>query len=132
MNMDNKETVLNCITAFNRCNMEWLDTFYSKQIEWNEMPRMMFPKRRRGGYSDYKLAAENVLAMFPKRKLNVKRSFCDGAAVILEQEFSAVASTSIGNMKQGDEIRQMVLSIFTLENGLIVKQTDYISTLASE
>jgi hypothetical protein len=127
--MNNKEVVLNCIEAFNKCNMEWLNTFYSKDLEWKEMPRMMYPKGRNGGYSEYKLAAENVLSMFPKRKLIVKRSFGDGNTVILEQEFLAISSISIGNMKQGDEIKQMILSIFELENGLIRKQTDYISTI---
>jgi predicted ester cyclase len=110
--------------------MEWLDTYYSKDMEWKEMPRMMFPKGRIGKYSEYKLAAENVLSIFPKRKLEVKRSFCDGNTVILEQEFSATSSINIGNIKQGDEIKQMVLSIFVLENGLIKNQTDYISTIS--
>jgi hypothetical protein len=130
--MDNKQVLLNCIDAYNKGNMEWLNKFYSKEIEWNEMPRSMFPKGRKGNYSDFKLAAENVLAMFPKRQLIVKRSFCDDSAVILEQEFFAVASMDIGNMKQGDEIRQMVLSIFIVDKGLIIKQTDYISTIAKE
>ena len=128
--MNNKEIVLNCIDAFNKCNMEWLNTFYSKDMQWNEMPRMMYPKGRSGGYFEYKLAAENVLSMFPKRKLTVKRSYCDENTVILEQEFNAVVSMSMGNLKQGDEIKQMVLSIFVLENGLIKQQTDYISTLS--
>jgi hypothetical protein len=128
--MNNMEVVLNCIDAFNKCNMEWLNTFYSKNLEWNEMPRMMYSKGRNGGYSEYKLAAENVLSMFPKRKLIVKRSFCDENTVILEQEFSAVSSVNIGNIKKGDEIKQMILSIFVLKNGLINKQTDYISTIA--
>jgi hypothetical protein len=130
--MNNKQVLLNCITAYNKGNMEWLTTFYSKKLEWNEMPRMMFPKGRTGGYSDFKLAAENVLAMLPKRQLIVRRTFCDDNAIILEQEFFAVASMDIGSMKQGDEIRQMVLSIFILDDGLIIKQTDYIATIAIE
>jgi hypothetical protein len=128
--MSNKEAVLSCIEAFNKYNMEWLSTYYSKELVWNEMPRLMYPKGRSGGYPEYKLAAENVLSMFPKRKLTVKRCFCDEDAVILEQEFYAMASMNIGNLKQGDEIRQMILSIFVLKNGLIAKQTDYVSTMA--
>jgi hypothetical protein len=127
--MNNKDVLLNCIQAFNKCNLDWLDIFYSKQIEWNEMPRLMFPKGRSGGYSEYKIAAESVLSIFPKRKLIVKRAVCENNIVILEQEFDAVAAKNIGNIMQGDEVKQMVLSIFELMNGLIVKQTDYISTI---
>jgi hypothetical protein len=127
--MNNKEVLFNCIEDFNKCNLDWLDTYYSKDIEWNEMPRLMFPKGRSGGYSEYKMAAENVLSIFPKRKLIVKRAICENDIVILEQEFEAIATKNIGNIKQGDEVKQMVLSIFVLINGLIVKQTDYISTI---
>jgi hypothetical protein len=128
--MNNKDVLLNCIDDYNKCNMEWLNKYYSKNISWNEMPRYMYPKGRRGGFSEFKQAAEEVLSMFPKRKLKVLRSFCDGNTVILEQEFNAIVSMNIGNLKQGDEIKQIVLSIFELDNGLIINQTDYISTIA--
>jgi hypothetical protein len=29
--MNNMKVVLNCIDAFNNCNMEWLDTYYIKR-----------------------------------------------------------------------------------------------------
>jgi hypothetical protein len=130
--MDKKMTLLNCIDAFNKCNMDWLNIYYSKELEWNEMPRQMYPKGRKGGFLEYKQAAEDVLSMFPKRTLTVRQSFLDDNAVILEQEFNAVVSMNMGRLKQGDKIKQMILSIFILKNDLIIKQTDYISTIMQE
>jgi hypothetical protein len=130
--MGGKGILLNCIDAFNECNMDWLDLYYSKELAWNEMPRQMYPRGRKGGFSEFKQAAEDVLSMFPKRTLTVRQSFSDENAVILEQEFNAVVSLNIGNLKSGDIIRQMILSIFILKNDLIIKQTDYISTIMQE
>ena len=127
--MNNIEILLNCISAFNKCDLEWLNRYYSRNLEWNEMPRYLYPKGRSGGYLEYKNAAQNVLSIFPNRKLAVVRSFCDGNTVILEQVFFAVSAVTIGNIQKGDSVHQMILSIFEIKNELIIKQTDYISTI---
>lgn len=122
----NKEILLNCIDSYNKCTMDWLNTFYSKNLEWIEMPTQRNPRGRKGGFNELKQYASNALAFFTDRKLNVIRSFVDENTVILEQEFSATLPQDVGDMKKGEITKQVVVSIFVVEEGLIIKQTDYI------
>ena len=70
-------------------------------------------------------SAEQLLRLFPDRKLYVRRSIAENDCVILQQDWQGTASFSVGNYVAGRVARLRVASFFTLENGLIVKQIDY-------
>lgn len=121
----NKQAVLRCVELFNKCTMEWLSTCYAGHLEWTELPWRSFPQGRRGDLSAYRQSAEQGLRLCPDRQLRVLRSVEEGDCVVLEQEWQGTMAFSVGDAAAGTVLRLRIVSFFTLENGLITKQTDY-------
>jgi hypothetical protein len=121
----NKNAVLKCIDLFNKCNLDWIDICYSKQLDWNEFSNPAFPQGRKGDYSAYRTAAQQLLSVFPDRKLTVLKCIADGDNVVLEQEWAGTLAVNIGNFKSGEISKLRIASFFTFKNGLIIKQNDY-------
>ena len=116
---------MHCIELFNKDTLEWVDTCYSKELKWNEMPQPATPKGRQGNFNFYREAVGQVLRLFPDQKLNVLRSVAQEDCVVLEQEWQGTATVTVGNFVAGRIAKQRIISFFTLKDGLIVKQTDY-------
>ena len=123
--IDNKQSVLRCVELFNKCTMEWLDTCYADHLEWTELPWQSFPQGRHGDLSAYRQSAKQALRLFPDRQLRVLRSLAEGDCVVLEQEWQGTLAFTAGDHAAGSISKLRIVSIFTLENGLITKQTDY-------
>jgi hypothetical protein len=122
---ENREAVMHCIELFNKDTLEWVDTCYSKDLEWNEMPTQAAPQGRQGNFQFFRESAAQILKLFPDQKLTVLRSISEDNCVVLEQEWHGTASASIGKYVAGHIARLKIVSFFTLDKGLIVKQTDY-------
>jgi hypothetical protein len=122
---ENKNAVLKCIDLFNKCNLEWIDICYSEQLDWNEFSNPAFPQGRKGDHSAYRTAAQQLLSVFPDRKLTVLKCIADGDNVVLEQEWAGTLAVNIGTHKKGEISKLRVASVFTLHHGLIIKQNDY-------
>ena len=123
--VENKEAVLRCIELFNKCTLEWVDTCYSKKLEWIELPKPGTPEGRQGDFTAFHKAAERLLTLFPDRKINVIQSLAENRTVVLEQEWHGTSAFTIGNYIAGRTAKLRVASFFTLEDGLIIKQIDY-------
>ena len=123
--IENKQAVLHCVELFNKCTMEWLDTCYADHLEWTELPWRSFPQGRHGDLSAYRQSAEQALRLCPDRRLQVLRSVAEGNCVVLEQAWQGTVAFTVGDLIAGSISRLRIVSIFTLENRLITKQTDY-------
>jgi ketosteroid isomerase-like protein len=123
--IENKRAVLHCVDLFNKCTLEWLDTCYANHLEWTELPWQSFPQGRHGGLSAYRQSAEQSLRLCPDRQLRVLRSVAEDDCVVLEQEWQGTAAITAGNIIAGSVFTLRIVTFFTLENGLITKQTDY-------
>jgi len=123
--VENKQAVLRCVGLFNKCTLEWLSTCYADHLEWTELPWRSFPQGRHGDLSAYRQAAEQTLRLCPDRQLRVLRSVAEGDCVVLEQEWQGTIAFPVGDIAAGTGMRLRIVSFFTLENGLITKQTDY-------
>jgi hypothetical protein len=123
--VENKQALLRCVDLYNKCTLEWLDVCYSNKLEWIEMPSQNTPQGRRGNFKIFRKFAEQQLNLFPDRKLSVLRSIAENDCVVLEQEWQGTVAFTAGDYITGRIAKLMVTSFFTLENGLIVKQTDY-------
>ena len=121
----NKTAVLRCIDLFNKCNLEWIDLCYSAELDWHEYSNPTFPEGRKGNYDAYRKAAQQLLNLFPDRKLKVLSCVAEGEKVVLEQEWSGTLAVNTGTHKSGEIFKLRIASFFTLENGLIIKQNDY-------
>ncbi len=121
----NKRSILKCIELFNKCTLEWIDTCYSQKLDWIEFSNPSIPQGRKGDYSAFRTAAENLLRFFPDRKLTVLRSVGEGDCVVLEQEWNGTLAFNTANHNAGEISKLRIVSFFTLENELIIKQIDY-------
>ncbi len=122
---ENKKAVFRCIELFNKCTLEWVDTCYSKELVWNELPTRSFPKGRTGGFESFRNTADQVLRIFPDRTLIVNRCVAEEDYVVFEQEWKGTIAILTGNYKIGEKINMKIVSFFKLRNGLIVEQTDF-------
>ena len=125
----NKQAVLKCIELYNKCTSEWLDTCYSNKLEWIELSNPSVPQGRHGNFEFFRKSTEQVLILFPDRKLTVLRSLAEDNIVVLEQDWQGTFINTAGNHIVGDIAKLRVASFFTLENGLIIKQTDYCASI---
>jgi len=123
--VENKQAILRCAELFNKCTMEWLDTCYADHLEWTELPWRSFPHGRHGDLLAYRQSAEQALRLCPDRQLRVLRSVAEDNCVVLEQEWQGAMAFTVGNVAAGTVTKLRIVSFFTLENGLITKQTDY-------
>ncbi len=121
----NKQAILKCMELFNKCTLEWIDTFYSKRLNWIEFSNPSIPQGRKGDYLSFREAAELALRLFPDRKLVILNCIAEGDNVVLEQEFHGTLAIAMGNHIVGEISKLRIASFFTLKNGLIIKQTDY-------
>lgn len=122
---ESKNAVLRCVTLYNKCTLEWIDTCYSKELEWVEFPKQDTPQGRRGGFELFRKSAENMLKLFPDSNLNALRVVSEDDSVVLEYEWRGTAAFSILNYSAGATAKLRLISFYTLEDGLIKKQTDY-------
>jgi ketosteroid isomerase-like protein len=123
--IENKQALLRCIELYNKDTLEWVDTCYSKELEWTELPSPGIPQGRQGNFPFFRKSVEQLLRLFPDCKLKVLRSVAENDCVVLEQEWQGTAAVTIGNYVAGRVARLRVASFFTLDNGLITKQIDY-------
>jgi hypothetical protein len=123
--IDNKQVIMRCIKLYNKCTLEWIDTCFSKKLEWIELPRASTPQGRKGDFSFYHRFAEQALQLFPDRKLKVFNSVAENNCVVLDQEWQGTLAITMGDYVAGTVSKLRVASFFILENGLIIKQIDY-------
>jgi len=122
---DDKKLILNCIDLFNKGTLEWVDTCYSRDLEWTEFPSPGFPAGRKGGFAEFREAAFMLLLYYPDRKLGVIKCLAEKDAVMLEQEWTGTLAKTLGEHKAGEIFRLRIASVFTLKDGLIIAQNDY-------
>ncbi len=127
--VENKQAVLRCIELFNKCTLEWVDTCYSKELKWTELPKPGTPQGRQGNLQSFRESAKQLLGLFPDRKLAVLRCVAEDDCVVLEQDWQGTAAFTIGNFVAGRIAKLRVVSFFTLNDGLITGQTDYCVSL---
>jgi predicted ester cyclase len=126
---DNKLAVLHCIDLYNKCTLEWVDTCYSKNLEWHEFSNPSAPKGRHGDFTVFRKSAEQALSFFPDMKLTVLRSVSESDYVVLEQEWQGTLAVSGAGHVAGEKVKLRVASFFTLRDGLIIKHIDYCASV---
>jgi hypothetical protein len=123
--LKNKQAVLECIRLYNRGTTEWLDKCYSGKLDWIEFSNPAIPQGRKGDYMSFRRAATQAMRLFPDRRLTVLNSIAEDNIVVLEQEWSGTLAEAAGAHNIGEVSRLRIASFFTLNDGLIIKQTDY-------
>jgi len=121
----NESAIRQCVELFNQRTLEWVDTCYSENAEWIELPIPGISRGRQGNRAFLREAAENILRLYPDRQMSIRNLIAQGEQVVLELEWCGTAAAAVGGVHVGAQVRFRVASFFTLVDGLIVKQTDY-------
>ena len=90
---------------------------------------VFIPGLTRGRHGDrafLRASAGNVLRLYPHRQLRLLNLLVQADQVVLEQDWQGTAAAAFGNLHIGDQTRFPVASFFTLADGLIIRQTDYV------
>ena len=114
-----------CIDLFNRHSLEWVDTCYAENVEWQELPLPTTPNGQHGDKELLRGAAARVLGIFPDREMSVERIVAEGDSVAMELVWNGTACATVGPLQKGTRLQYRIASFLTIANGLITKQTDY-------
>jgi predicted ester cyclase len=128
--VDSANVVTRCVDLYNHCTTEWVDTYYSSNVDWNELPTATLPDGRKGDRNALRHAAEITLSFFPDRQMKIKNLVARERSVALELEWWGTASRSMGNVKAGEIVRLLIASFFEVTENLITRHTDYCVTVA--
>jgi hypothetical protein len=123
--LENKLILMNCINSFNKCTLEWVDTFYSKELVWIEYPTNTSPNGRKGKFMEFREAAIMRLKLFPQNTLELVQSICEGDKIVFDQNWKGIMGLDGGGYKKGDEIKMKIVTIFKMKDGLIIEHTDF-------
>jgi ketosteroid isomerase-like protein len=124
--METSEAIVRrCVESYNNGTVEWVDTFYARDMQWTELPRAGSPQGRTGGRDFLRECARSDLALFPDRRMSVIDAVAQGDRVVLELDWEGTAARPIGPLPQGSRVRLRIASFFTLGDGLITRQVDY-------
>jgi len=123
---NNEQAIRHCVALFNQCSLEWVDTCYAEAAEWTELPIPGMTRGRQGDRAFLRLSAGNVLRLYPDRQLRVLNLVAQADQVVLEQDWQGTTAADYASVKAGTVVRFQVASFFTLADGLIVRQTDYV------
>jgi ketosteroid isomerase-like protein len=122
----NEQAIRHCVDLFNRCTLEWVDTCYAGTAEWNELPIPGMTQGRHGNRAFLRETARQILRLYPDRQIRILNLLTQADQVVLEQEWQGTAAAALGGQQIGDQQRFRVASFFTLRDGLIIQQTDYV------
>jgi ketosteroid isomerase-like protein len=114
-----------CVDTFNKCTMEWLDKYYSSDVEWIELPTQAIPQGRRGQIDALRRAAGFALAAFPDRRMEILNIVSNDHIVAVELDWRGTASRQLGNVKEGGTVHLRIASFFEVIDGVITRHTDY-------
>jgi ketosteroid isomerase-like protein len=121
----NEAIVRRCVDTYNQATLEWVDTFYSRDAEWIELPRAGNPEGREGGRDDLREHARNVTALFPDRRMRVIDAVAHGDRVVVQLDWEGTAAHAMDGVAQGRKVRLRIASFFTLDKGRITREVDY-------
>ena len=115
-----------CVEKLNQSKTEWIDISYSKDAEWIEHPTTAYPNGRRGNVEELRRAQQTSLAFFPDRQMKIVNQITEGKQSIVELDWWGTTARKMGNVEAGTVVRLRIASFFVIENGKIVKHTDYV------
>jgi predicted ester cyclase len=122
----NEKAVRRCVELFNQLTLEFVDTCYAEKAAWVELPIAGISRGRQGDRAFLRETAGRTLSLYPDRQLRIENLVAQNDQVVMELEWRGSTATAVGGLSAGTTIRFRVASFFTLADGLITNQTDYV------
>jgi hypothetical protein len=135
-NKDLRASLANpCFFNLSSCQERQMVTQNFNQGDMEKVTELPIPGISRGRQGDracLRTEAGNALRLYPDRQLRILNLVAQGDQVVLEQIWQGTAAAAVEPLRPGDRVRFRVVSFFTLRDGLIIKQTDYVIPLPGE
>jgi ketosteroid isomerase-like protein len=113
------------VAAYNRGTADWVDECHAETTVWSELPLPGTPDGRGGDRAALRLAAEQAVAAFPNRRMQIRNLVAAGAQVALELDWHGTAALALPGVVIGERVHLRVAMFLTYAHGNIVAQVDY-------
>jgi len=126
--MDSETIARRLIETYNNGSPDWVDEFHAADTEWIELPFLGGPGRQ-GGFAELRKAAEDQVANFPDRRMELLNVVAGADQAALEVEWTGTAAKTMAWAKAGEQLRLRAVMILRLANGRVVGEVDYVIPL---
>jgi len=113
------------VAEYNKGTADWVESCHAENTSWTELPFAGGPSGRGGGRAALRKAAEEAVAAFPDRRMNLRNLIADGHQVALELDWTGTVAVARPGINVGDIFKLRIAMFLAVEDGKIVKQTDY-------
>jgi len=125
--VQNEAAARACIDTYNKGTSEWVDTFYTDDVEWIELPRLISPAGRHGDRAVFRQASEQTNALFPDRRMTILNLVAQNDQVVMELDWSGTSARIIRDMAAGTPARARIATFLKYSaQGKIIKHVDYV------
>jgi predicted ester cyclase len=116
------------VEAYNRGSPDWVDQCHAATTEWVELPFLGGPGRR-GGFAELRKAAEDQVANFPDRRMDILTIVAAADQAALEVEWSGTATRTMAWAEAGARLRLRAVLMLKVANGQVIREVDYVIPL---
>lgn len=127
---DNAELAKRMLEMHASHQQGWVEACYHPDCEWVELPIPGQSKGRSGNAAAMKTAADASVNIFPSIEIVINNIVCAGEKVALEIDFVGTMAKKPGSDKPARKSTVKMAIFLTFNNGLIVRQVDYLIPLA--
>jgi predicted ester cyclase len=128
----NESAIRRCVELFNKRTLEWVDTCFTEEVVWTELPIAGISRGRQGNRAFLRETAVSILRLYPDRQMSIRNLVAQDDKVVLELDWWGTTAEATGSLSAGTRIHFRVASFFKLAGGLIVSQTDYCVPMPGE
>ena len=123
--MDTETIARKLMEFYNTGSPDWVDEFHAPNTVWVELP-FLGGSGRQGGFAELRKAADDQVANFPDRRMDLLNVVASGEQAALEVEWSGTAARSMAWAEAGESLRLRAAMILTFANGRVVREVDYV------
>jgi predicted ester cyclase len=126
--MDAEAVARKLVEAYNRGSPDWVNECHAATTEWIELP-FLGGAGRQGGFAELRKAAEDQVANFPDRRMEILNLVASADQAALEVEWSGTATRTMAWAEAGRKLRLRAVMMLKVADGRVVREVDYVIPL---
>ncbi len=125
MTNDTEAVARRLIDEYNRGSPDWVEACHAETTEWIELPFLGGPGRK-GGRVALRKAAEDQVANFPDRRMDIISITGNATQVALEVDWTGTAAKATAWAPMGARLHLRAVMLLTVSEGRVVREVDYV------
>jgi ketosteroid isomerase-like protein len=131
MATDTEAVARRLVDEYNRGSPDWVEALHAPTTEWIELP-FLGGSGRQGGRAALRKAAEDQVANFPDRRMEIVGIVGNATQVALEVEWTGTAAVATAWAPAGARLRLRAVMMLTIADARVVREVDYVIPMPSE